>query len=154
MTLYLLNIIYVLFYHDFLFTFVYQWTIHTEFNSVVLFTILYSRFQHYPKDMFTAQPTILDCNLTLGWFSSVCLVPTILPCGHSTQVFSYGRGILHFYKIKFHIFKCKIHFYEEKCIYLPHENSKSPSHQPRFKDLFPEFMFIHKKNELFPCYCA
>ena len=26
-------------------------------------------------------------------------------------------SILHFYEIKFHIFKCKIHFYEEKCIY-------------------------------------
>ena len=25
--------------------------------------------------------------------------------------------------INFHIFKCKIHFYEEKCIYLPYENT-------------------------------
>ena len=35
---------------------------HTEFNSVVLFTILYSRFQHCTKDMskVTAQRTILE----------------------------------------------------------------------------------------------
>ena len=60
-----------------------------------------------------------------------------------------------FYKIKFHIFKCKIHFYEEKCVYLPYENRKSPSRLPRFlKDLFPAFMLIHKKNELFLYYCA
>ena len=25
--------------------------------------------------------------------------------------------------INFHIFKCKIHFYEEKCMYLPYENT-------------------------------
>ena len=25
--------------------------------------------------------------------------------------------------IEFHIFQCKIHFYEEKCIYLPYENT-------------------------------
>ena len=35
---------------------------HAEFNSVVLFTALYLRFQHCAKDMsmFTAQPTILE----------------------------------------------------------------------------------------------
>ena len=45
-----------------LFTFVCEGTMHAEFNSVVLFTILYSRFQHCAKDvsMFTAQPTILE----------------------------------------------------------------------------------------------
>ena len=62
MTLYLLHIIYVLFYCDFLFTFVRQGTVHAEFNSVVLFTVLYSRLQHCAKDVFTftAQPTILE----------------------------------------------------------------------------------------------
>ena len=62
-------------------------------------------------------------------------------------------SILHFYEIKFHIFKCKIHFYEEKCIYLLYENSKSPSRLSRL-DLFPVFIFIHKKNELFLYFCA
>ena len=49
-----------------LFTFVCEGTMHAEFNSVVLFTILYSRFQHCAKDVsaFTAQPTILELYLT------------------------------------------------------------------------------------------
>ena len=34
-----------------------------------------------------APGSILFMQLTLGWFSSVSLFPTILPCGHSTQVF-------------------------------------------------------------------
>ena len=44
-----------------LFTFVCEGTMYAEFNSVVLFTVLYSRFQHWAKDVstFTAQPTIL-----------------------------------------------------------------------------------------------
>ena len=45
-----------------LFTFVCEGTMHVEFNSVVLFTVLYSQFQHCAKDVstFTAQPTILE----------------------------------------------------------------------------------------------
>ena len=48
-----------------LFTFVREGTMHAEFNSVVLFTVLYSRFQHCAKDVstFTAQPTILELGL-------------------------------------------------------------------------------------------
>ena len=56
----LLHIIY--FTASCLFTFVCQGTMHAEFNSVVLFTVLYSRFQHCAKDLsnVTAQPTILE----------------------------------------------------------------------------------------------
>ena len=45
-----------------LFTFVPEGTMHAEFNSVILFTVLYSRFQHCAKDVFkvTAQRTILE----------------------------------------------------------------------------------------------
>ena len=45
-----------------LFTFVREGTMHTEFNSIVLFTVLYSRFQHCAKDVskVTAQRTILE----------------------------------------------------------------------------------------------
>ena len=45
-----------------LFTFVRDGTMYAEFNSVALFTVLYSRFKHCAKDvsMFTAQRTILE----------------------------------------------------------------------------------------------
>ena len=45
-----------------LFTFVREGTMYAEFNSVALFTVLYSRFKHCAKDVstFTAQRTILE----------------------------------------------------------------------------------------------
>ena len=45
-----------------MFTFVGEGTMHTEFNSVILFKVLYSRFQHYAKDVskVTAQHTIFQ----------------------------------------------------------------------------------------------
>ena len=45
-----------------LFTFVREGTMHAELNSVVLFTVLYWRFQHCAKDVLkvTAQRTILE----------------------------------------------------------------------------------------------
>ena len=45
-----------------LFTFVYEGTIYAEFNSVVLYTILYSRFEHCTKDVpkVTLQRAILE----------------------------------------------------------------------------------------------
>ena len=45
-----------------LFTFVREGTMCVEFNSVILFTILYSRFKHCAKDVckVTAQRTILE----------------------------------------------------------------------------------------------
>ena len=47
-----------------LFTFVREGTMYAEFNSVALFTVLYSRFKHCAKDVstFTAQRTILEYN--------------------------------------------------------------------------------------------
>ena len=45
-----------------LFTFVREGMIYVEFNSVTLFTVLYSRFLNCAKDMskVTAHPTILE----------------------------------------------------------------------------------------------
>ena len=45
-----------------LFTFVCKGTTYAEFNSVALFTVLYSRFKHCAKDVskVTAQRTILE----------------------------------------------------------------------------------------------
>ena len=45
-----------------LFTFVREGTMHAEFKSVILFTVLYSRFQHCAKDVskVTVQHTILE----------------------------------------------------------------------------------------------
>ena len=49
--------------------------------------------------------------------------------------------------ITFHIFKCKIHFNEEKLIYLPYENSKSPSCQPRILERpFSSIYVYSQKN--------
>ena len=47
---------------SYLFTFVREGTMYTEFNSVVLFTVLYLRFQHCAKGVskVTAQRTILE----------------------------------------------------------------------------------------------
>ena len=64
-----------------LFTFVREGMMYVEFNSVTLFTVLYSRFLNCAKDVFkvTAQPTILksdnkaldngDCNALYTFFS-------------------------------------------------------------------------------------
>ena len=51
-----------------LFTFVREGTMHAEFNSVILFTVLYSRFQHCAKNVskVTAQYTILELSLNSG----------------------------------------------------------------------------------------
>ena len=48
-----------------LFTFVWQGMFHVEFNSVVLFTILYSLFCNYAEDMsmVTVQPSILESEI-------------------------------------------------------------------------------------------
>ena len=45
-----------------LFTFVREGMMYIKFNSVTLFTVLYSRFLNCAKDVstFTAQPTILE----------------------------------------------------------------------------------------------
>ena len=46
-----------------MFTFVREGMMYVEFNSVTLFTVLYSRFLNCAKDVskVTAQPTILEC---------------------------------------------------------------------------------------------
>ena len=42
-----------------------------------------------------------------------------------------------------------------KNVYTYHmKTANHPPACPAFKDLFPAFMFIHKKNELFLYYCA
>ena len=48
-----------------LFTFVREGMMYVEFNSVTLFTVLYSRFLNCAKDVskVTAQPTILECQI-------------------------------------------------------------------------------------------
>ena len=48
-----------------LFTFVHEGTMHAEFNSVILFTVLYLRFQHCAQDLpkVTAQHNILEFDL-------------------------------------------------------------------------------------------
>ena len=60
----LFDLIYAAYYFiaSCLFTFVREGTMDAEFNSVVLFAILYWRFQHCAKDVFkvTAQRTILE----------------------------------------------------------------------------------------------
>ena len=45
-----------------LFTFVREEMMYAEFNSVALFTVLYSQFKHCAEDVskVTAQPTILE----------------------------------------------------------------------------------------------
>ena len=45
-----------------LFTFIREGMMYIEFNSVTLFTVLYSRFKHCAKDVskVTAQRTILE----------------------------------------------------------------------------------------------
>ena len=50
-----------------LFTCVREGTMHAEFDSVVLFTVLYSQFQHCAKDMskVTAQRTILESTIEI-----------------------------------------------------------------------------------------
>ena len=50
-----------------LFTFVREGTMYAEFNSVALFTVLYSRFKHCAKDVstFTAQCTILEYRIKI-----------------------------------------------------------------------------------------
>ena len=49
-----------------LFTFVCEGMMYIEFNSVTLFTVLYSRFLNCTKDVskVTVQPTILECHLS------------------------------------------------------------------------------------------
>ena len=55
-------------------------------------------------------------------------------------------GYITLYEIQYHIFKCKIHLNEEKCIYLPYENSKSPSHQPHFnRPFFSNYIYSQKE---------
>ena len=51
-----------------LFTFVREGMMYIEFNSVTLFTVLYSRFLNCAKDVskVTAQPTILESNICHG----------------------------------------------------------------------------------------
>ena len=48
-----------------LFTFVREGMMYVEFNSVTLFTVLYSRFLNCAKDVskVTAQPTILELGI-------------------------------------------------------------------------------------------
>ena len=56
------------FNRDHLFTFLCEGTMHAEFNSIILFTVLYSRFRHCAKDVskVTAQRTILECSFSTG----------------------------------------------------------------------------------------
>ena len=51
-----------------LFTFIREEIMYIEFNSVTLFTVLYSRFLNCAKDVstFTAQPTILELQVFLS----------------------------------------------------------------------------------------
>ena len=56
-----------------LFTFVREGTMHPEFNSVILFTVLYSRFKHCAKDVskVTAQHTILEYSIKCIFYSFI-----------------------------------------------------------------------------------
>ena len=60
-----MNILTTYFTASRLFTFVREGIMYVEFNSVTLFTVLYSRFLNYAKDvsMATAQPTILEYSI-------------------------------------------------------------------------------------------
>ena len=57
-----MNILTIYFIASHLFTFVREGMMYVEFNSVTLFTVLYSRFLHCAKDVskVTAHPTILE----------------------------------------------------------------------------------------------
>ena len=57
-----MNILTTYFTASRLFTFVREGMMYVEFNSVALFTVLYSRFMNCAKDVskVTAQPTILE----------------------------------------------------------------------------------------------
>ena len=57
-----MNILTIYFTASRLFTFVHEGMMYVEFNSVTLFTVLYSRFPNCEKDVskVTAQPTILE----------------------------------------------------------------------------------------------
>ena len=59
-----MNILTTYFTASCLFTFLREGMMHAEFNSVVLSTILYSRFKHCAKDVskVTAQRTVLEFN--------------------------------------------------------------------------------------------
>ena len=60
-----MNILTTYFTASRLFTFVCEGMMYVEFNSVTLFTILYSRFLNCAKDVskVTAQPTILKLEI-------------------------------------------------------------------------------------------
>ena len=60
-----MNILTTYFTVSHLFTFVREGMMYVEFNSVTLFTVLYSRFLNCAKDVskVTAQPTILEYNI-------------------------------------------------------------------------------------------
>ena len=72
-----MNILTTYFTVSHLFTFVREGTMHAEFNNIILFTVLYSWFQHCIKDMskVTAQHIILEyvTKGLKGTFSSLCL---------------------------------------------------------------------------------
>ena len=57
-----------------LFIFVREGTMHAKFNSVVLFTVLYGRFQHCAKNVFevTVQHTILE--LLINALAEICVL--------------------------------------------------------------------------------
>ena len=65
------------------FTFVREGMMYVEFNSVTLFTILYSRFLNCAKDVskVTAQPTILESVLK-PWKQHNCAEEFFFPVVH------------------------------------------------------------------------
>ena len=64
-----MNILTTYFTASCLFTFVREGMMYVEFNSVTLFTVLYSRFLICAKDVskVTAQPTILELRITVNY---------------------------------------------------------------------------------------
>ena len=62
-----------------LFTFLREGTMNAEFNSIILCTVLYLRFQHCAKDVskVTAQHTILESCVTIMNSSNINTASTM-----------------------------------------------------------------------------
>ena len=78
-----------------LFTFVREGMMHAEFNSITLFTILYSRFQHWAKDVskVTAQRTILELRILHG--NSSCSTNVNVSTDTTVEKITLSRPLNH-----------------------------------------------------------
>ena len=83
-----MNILTTYFTANRLFTFVREGMMYIEFNSVTLFTVLYSRFLNCAKDVskVTAQPTILELKVNVNiqtvfkWSKSITDILHYIQC--------------------------------------------------------------------------